>query len=175
MTDPRLLASRQDSKKVADGFLVADSKLHLLGGNARPHFSVTGELWKTEGAYRRGNESGLLTCGAIHDEILAGFPELAPVVAVHLADDDGVPMHAVANGWYFYSGAAEAYERAYPKWHDPEKILPPKVRAASALRVEPDEIPDGLHKDEFEAFAEALRPRWLADAAKALAVLKEET
>jgi hypothetical protein len=68
------------------------AELYRLGSNPRPHFSVT----CTE--YERGRDVG---GGADHELILQHFPELAPVVRVHLADDLGRPMYAEANALYW--------------------------------------------------------------------------
>jgi hypothetical protein len=74
----------------------ATAEIVHLPGNARPYFSVTGE----ERNLRRIEENQVEACGAMHDEIVKHFPELAPIVALHLSDDTGTPMHAVANGAY---------------------------------------------------------------------------
>ena len=71
--------------------------LHYLAGNERPYFSVTCAVDEQAGNGRWMESSG----GADREAILAEFPELAPVVALHLSDDRGVPMHAVANGVYW--------------------------------------------------------------------------
>lgn len=78
--------------------ITVTAALHNPCGNARPSFSVTGEV-KIPG--RRDFETG----GCIHREILRHWPELAPIVALHLSDSDGAPMHAEANGWYQLAGA----------------------------------------------------------------------
>lgn len=71
--------------------------LHYIRGNARPYFSVTGDI-RIPG--RRDIETG----GCMHETLLKYWPELAPVVALHLSDDTGEPMHAEANGWYWLEG-----------------------------------------------------------------------
>ena len=76
-------------------FDVRAALVHLQG-NDRPYFTVTGEIRRTLGGGDR-----MITCGCIHDDILHFWPDLAPVVAVHLADDRGVPMHAAANAAYW--------------------------------------------------------------------------
>ena len=80
--------------------------LNRLEGNRRPHFSVTGEIWE------RGYKD-CIQSGCIHREILQSWPQLAPVIALHLSDDRGTPVHAAANGWYhlagYYGGADERY------------------------------------------------------------------
>jgi hypothetical protein len=78
--------------------------LHHLRGNAKPYFSVTGEIAST-------SRRGIISAGALHREILKTWPSLAKVVALHLSDADGVPLHAEANGWYWlagYYGGADA-------------------------------------------------------------------
>lgn len=66
--------------------VVVKAQLSSLSGQ-RPRFSVTS-----------GN-------GSDHERILRVFPELAPVVALHLSDDDGIPMHAVENLRYHLKNA----------------------------------------------------------------------
>jgi hypothetical protein len=65
------------------GRLVAEGKLYQLQGNARPHFSLT-----TAG-------------GCQHKAILDAMRWLKPLVDVHLSDDTGAPMHALANALHF--------------------------------------------------------------------------
>lgn len=71
-------------------------------GNAYPHFSITGEIRKTDKRYR----DPVIMCGAIHEEILKYFPHLAPLVQVHLSAPDGVPMYAELNA-RFWAGLTE--------------------------------------------------------------------
>ena len=70
-------------------------------GAQRPYFSIT---------YDDSEGSG----GAGHEQILKYFPDLADIVAMHLSDEDGTPMHAVENGWYWLkqanAGEAKAFE-----------------------------------------------------------------
>lgn len=74
------------------GTFTVTAQAELIGGNLHPHFSVTAE-------YRNGG-------GCMHDDILLAWPEVAPIVALHLSNsDDGEPMHAEADGWYNMAGA----------------------------------------------------------------------
>ena len=73
------------------------AELVKVGSNEFPYFSITGEIVKLDKRYR----DPVITCGAIHTDILRHFPELAPLVLVHLSGPDGVPMHAEANARYF--------------------------------------------------------------------------
>ncbi len=77
--------------------LTVIAELHKLGSNPRPHFSATGSL----DYQARNNRWVNIKAGCIHEDILKRIPELAPVIAVHLADDDGVPMHAYENASYW--------------------------------------------------------------------------
>ena len=73
------------------------AELHQLGMNQKPYFSITGEVERRAGNNRWVFESG----GAIHDQIAEQMPELKPLLLVHLADENGVPMHAYENAGYW--------------------------------------------------------------------------
>lgn len=66
-------------------------------GNSNAYFSITGEV------ERRANNNRWVCelAGCIHKEIVAQLPELKSLVAVHLADENGVPMHAYENAGYW--------------------------------------------------------------------------
>lgn len=115
------------------------AKLHHLKGNARPYFSCTAE---TFGAG-----------GCMHEEVLKFAPMFAQAVALHLSDDDGTPMHAVENGWYWFGGTKYQLRD--------NKILADHLRitVAQATALEFDT------KEEFSAYVESQRSRWQAEAA----------
>lgn len=74
-------------------------KISTEGCVGKQYFSITAN------AYRRG--------GCLHDEILELRPDLKPFVDLHSSDLDGVPMHAVANGFYWLCkiiGIPQQYE-----------------------------------------------------------------
>jgi len=73
------------------------AELHQLGMNQKPYFSITGEIERRAGNNRWVFQSG----GAIHDQIAEQMPELKPLLLVHLADENGVPMHAYENAGYW--------------------------------------------------------------------------
>ena len=85
-------------------------------GGFSPGFVITATGWEKRGTRsgrdRSRNAHGKPRdcdfAGCNHDVILTAAPELAPIVTAHLADLDGVPMHALSNGWHFYSGASAA-------------------------------------------------------------------
>lgn len=68
----------------------AVGKLYRLGGNAKAHFSLTSQH------------------GSNHEDILAAAPDdvradIEAIVAVHVMDEDGTPMHAASNASYHIS------------------------------------------------------------------------
>lgn len=70
--------------------------MHWLKGNSRPYFSLTGDILEV----RHGKYVDV-GGGCCHDSIVAAYPELAELVQFHLVDDDGQPMHYVANATYW--------------------------------------------------------------------------
>lgn len=138
-----------------------------------PGFAVTGMLWEKQGTWDgracRRNGRDCVAAGQITDEIREAAPELAPIMAVHLADPSGLPMHALANGWYFYSGAAANYERAQVaagKDYGYSRMLQTSNhdRAAQALHIAPSLLPAGLSEAEFAAFVESLADTYAGQA-----------
>jgi hypothetical protein len=93
----------------ADGTkITVETGLHYLPGNSRPHFSVVGEVRyarvdkRGRRYYRREPDA----CGCCHEEILRAVAGTGDevwwraVIALHLSDDRGEPMHAAANACY---------------------------------------------------------------------------
>ncbi len=72
--------------------------LHYLRGNRLPYFTVTAETWE------KPNARDCIECGCLHDDVLRLWPQLAPIVRLHLSDSEGMPMHADSNGWYWLAG-----------------------------------------------------------------------
>lgn len=98
MSVDEIIASAELSHPLPDRYrLDVHAKLYRLGGNQRPYFSVTADLLNL----RRSGDNRYEACGCLHDDVLRYFPKLTPVVALHLADDRGVPMHATENGAYW--------------------------------------------------------------------------
>jgi hypothetical protein len=89
--------------------IVARAELVRLGGNAKHHYSITGEVYNPRA--RRRYSDGVITGGAIHDIIAEYWPQLAPLINIHLADIDGVPMHAADNAAY-WAGLTKYHARA---------------------------------------------------------------
>ncbi len=114
-----VIASNKWSRKVSGAeygetaplLLEVEAQLVKREGNSYPYFSITGEIRKTDKRYR----DPVIRCGAIHDEILRYFPNLAPLVTVHLSAPDGVPMYAEENARY-WAGLS--------KWSDKRPMSP---------------------------------------------------
>lgn len=109
-----------DGYRVPRAFKV-EGGLHYIRGNNAPYFSLTYT------AHHKDFPNQCYSGGAGHDEILKHFPRFADLAALHLCDIDGVPMHAVENGWYILAGAlgglGERYHAGNAQYHFP--ITPP--------------------------------------------------
>lgn len=104
---------RKFEDKAARYRLIAKAELSWHKGNAKPYFSLTGD------GMDRGSEFG----GCCHDDILKHWPDLQPLVDLHLSDIDGVPMHAEANGWYNLAGALGGLGEAYHAGNSKRNML----------------------------------------------------
>jgi hypothetical protein len=100
-TEMKLLAAKEWNKVFHEnGFkyrIKVRADLIHRDGNKKPYFSITGEVDRRA----KNNRWVCELAGAIHDEIAKRMPELAPLLLVHLADDNGVPMHAFENAGYW--------------------------------------------------------------------------
>jgi hypothetical protein len=146
--------------------------LHKVGGNRLAHFSATAEL--------RDSKGRVISCGAMHEAILAKFPEVGDFVALHLADENGEPMHAEANGYYWLSGALGGLGEKYNGLNDDRGNSVQECLAifASHVRIsveQADALIDSFKggqskvREQFAAWVVAQRPRWKAEADAAVA------
>jgi len=102
--DP-ILRSFDDGKRR----VFACGGLHYLRGNRAPYFSLTMSSWTFENGRMRDE-----TFGCSHEELLARWPELAPLAALHLsAYPSGAPMHSAENGFYQLAGYAGGMGEKY--------------------------------------------------------------
>jgi hypothetical protein len=128
--------------------------LHAFEHHA-PYFTVTTDVWDTH--YRAGDPD---SCGN-HEIVSAAFPHLRDMIALHMSNIDGVPMHAIENGWYFFTNAA---------YVPPEQQWRSGIQRAEAYLRAPAGYFDGVvTKDEFVAKIDELRPVWKAEADAAIA------
>ena len=170
-----IIATKTKERTMPDGRVyIAEAKLHQIGGNDRPYFYLTGEEWRSRRDVTRhrnsGSEAGLNCCGAMGETLARVFPSLAIIERLHLSDDTGAPMHAVDNGWYWYSDYNGKGTHLYPH-NEPMYSMTPHQRAAHYLRV--NNIPDNNSSiEEMREYVETLRDQWQAEADAALAYLR---
>jgi hypothetical protein len=171
-----------------DGFMVVKVRREHLQGNSHPYFAVGADVYSSRRAFDLGNEGAIHSCGCLHDEVLAAFPDLAPIVALHLANTEtGEPMHGPSNGWYRLGGADMLNELASrarigghpnyykaPEPYDEEGYLSPAFAefflkmAADSLGVSVEELPNVQDPDLFAEWIETVaRKRWQDAADKA--------
>jgi hypothetical protein len=176
------------AKQTAEGYLVVEiSRGIKQPAHPEGYFSVTYELYNSKRAFDLGSTEAVSSCGSSDETILAAFPELEPLVALHMSDvETGEPDHAEANGWYWYAGAYDLPRRYGPRLEDiykhqlDEAGLPDTdegrrrlmyQRACRLLRV--GSIPDGLDREAFAEFVNAQRERWAREAREANALIDE--
>jgi hypothetical protein len=149
-----------------DSKLTIYAGLHYIRGNKAPHFNLTAST----------RDMG----GCLHDEILGVCPELAPLADLHLSDIYGVPMYAVANGWYWLEGAAAGEEGWGSRSHGGQDKEPEECRhiLGRYLRLNSYELDQLIGsmtrlvqhcdvdaaKKVFEGYVERLKPRWRVEA-----------
>lgn len=162
--------------------IMAKAILRKIGAQA-PYFSLTGEIDRKARNNRWMEDSG----GCIHDEIVKHFPALAPLVAMHLSDIDGAPMHAVGNGIYnavggcFVFGKWSAYDgNTYKVPATEDEIINRiqnhfRVGRDEALKIRADFRTCGISPSAYDngnarmaALVATMRERWKADAKDAI-------
>lgn len=139
--------------------LRADAKLYSLGGQA-PHFSLTGDLLNT-----RRTSDPFIMGGCMHEELTAEWPELAPLAAIHLSDDHGVPIHAIGNGLYWL-GLNTNLTIFAGLWRVSEEEA---QQAYDYCKAHTD-LPDPTEAIKVLYFA--MLPKWQEEAIKALVILR---
>jgi hypothetical protein len=128
------------------------------------YFSITADTYSSRGAFEVGASHAIIACGCQHETILRAFPELAPIVALHMSDvETGEPSSAVANGWYWYSSHDGRGTHAHGERSDFEF-------ACDHLRV--DSIAGPHNRESFERYVDTLRPRWRAEADAAVQMIE---
>lgn len=145
--------------------------LEHIQGNSQPHFSATCD------EFMGGRHD---TGGCQHERVLRLWPELADVVALHLSDLDGAPMHAEANGFYWLTGIVGGMGDKYHPGNgtpahsatDCIRILSEHARIPQAHVVTLAGRINTVYKAEgitaaralFKKWTDAQRPRWKAEA-----------
>lgn len=170
--------------KVSNGqFLIIDIELPSEKHN---YFAITGRIYeratyKPKGwdeTVKRAGKTYILTgAGCIHENIKSEMPSLQPFIDLHLSGENGVPMHAIENGFYYYQ-----ISRGTAKWHTKEDSDREKYFnvLCEHLRISPeqcnslvnslDELPNEQEqKIHFATFISTLLPIWKQQANEAIA------
>lgn len=127
--------------------LTVTAKLHYIKGNRAPYFSITGQIdrvlrQRVEGRIYEAlrEEAG----GCLHEEIAEHFPELKPLIRLHLSDMDGTPIHALENGYFWLAGANGGWGERY---HGSNGYTPQTPAACKRIAI--DHLRISEHEYEF--------------------------
>lgn len=169
--------------------------LSKLAGNEHAYWTATAEV-RVRGTR---SDAGLVACGAMTDEIARVFPEAALIARLHLADENGTPMHSEANALYHLGLSGRHEEIREPHrcrcGHEHQAVTgrrwvpwvawpAGRENAARHLRVAPETV-DSIRSYIVEADGQdsealrfiiktSLRPLWDAEATAAHAWLDEK-
>lgn len=134
-TDVRQITDHEEQLKVRATYGMRD-----LGQG--PYFTVTIKGWNKYASTNTDPIRG----GADHELAARAFPKLKELIALHLSNAlTGEPMHAEANGWYFFKRDGADH-------------------AAKYLRTTPDTFEGVTTREEFAAVVDQLRPQWQQEA-----------
>lgn len=150
--------------------------LHHLRGNDRPYFTITADMDRRSGDDRWVEDSG----GCLHDEIERHFPgKFSDLIALHLSDDEGVPMYADENGWYWLGGVIDTGAKYHGGNGSPARsqsdcldvlarhlrITKQEARTLADL-IDAERSANGIEsaREVFRATIETMRPRWAEEA-----------
>ncbi len=138
--------------------------LHHIRGNGSPYFSIT-----YEETTKRGRDIAYGSDGRLIARLFSHFADL---VAMHLSDIDGKPMHGDANGWYWYCGALGGNGERYHGGsdHTAEKCAD---ILSKHLRISKDDtanlIARNVSRAQFNEFVEQQTVRWKDEALACIA------
>lgn len=85
------------SKTIGNETIHVTIRLNDECKNGHQDFAITGNLFEAD---KPKTDRYHISSGCIHEEIQKFFPEFLPFIKLHLCDWEGIPMHAVANGFY---------------------------------------------------------------------------
>lgn len=148
--------------------------------NGHETFSLTADIWRELGNNRWAECGG----GCCHEHIIALRPDLKPFADLHLADQDGVPMHAFGNAFYWFAGFNGGLGKEYHGGNgspgkspeDCRRIFAGHIRATEA---EVAAIVSALPRTEQELQAVledmGFPAKWKAQAQAAIRQLEEWT
>lgn len=145
--------------------------------NGHEDFAITADLYE-----RTTKGERWISSGCLHDEIARSFPEFTPFIALHLCNHEGVPMHGIANGFYWFTGMfADGLGEKYHPGTGGDARTPDQCRAILRDHLHTDEATiDAIikamprTKNEFSFALENLgmRKRWKDEALAAIEQLE---
>lgn len=136
--------------------------------NGHQDFSITGNIYE---AGKKQIDKYFIAGGCIHEDILAVRPDLKIFVDLHLCDYSGVPMHAVANGFYHLTEGFNTEKPNTPEF---------KIKYCEYYRVTPsqfDVLAQTKNKIQFglKLIELGVLSQWEAQAKEAIKLLEEWT
>lgn len=138
--------------------ITVEAGLHQLGDQS-PYFSVTASIQEPRA---RDTAAG----GCLHDDVARHWPELRPIIALHLSDEWGTPMYAAVNGLYHLGYGP------FGTWKQDVAASHFRITETEAAELR-ERIASGSGHDG-EKYAEEIKgmlPRWQDEAADALNIL----
>ena len=132
--------------------------MHYIYNNSQPYFSITGVTHRLPKGSTRWEED---SCGCMSDLIREKAPHLARLLDFHLADQDGLPMYYLENGYYWYKEDLEVF-KDYVRLSDDEQIPEiPKIELPVILNDNGTEL--DLPEKEQEKLREKAKKKFITD------------
>lgn len=148
--------------------------------NGHEDFSITADIYEK----RRGESWQDVGGGCCHEHILSIRPDLAPFAALHLATWEGVPMHALANAFYWFCGFVPVAGEKYHGGSGSNGKPPEECQRifAEYIRATPEQVAaivaaSPRTKEEMQCCLEDMGfpEQWEAEARAAITQLEEWT
>ena len=135
--------------------------MHYILANSRPYFSITGFTKRKGMDGHDGEKWSEDSCGCLHDLIKEKAKHLAPLIEFHLSDQDGLPMHYLEDGYYWYKEDTKVF-KDYVRLSEDE-IIPeiPEIELPVILSDTGKEL--DLSEKEQEKIREKFRRQFIMD------------
>lgn len=135
---------------------VVEYGMHYLEGNSLPYFSITASTWRKKSNRKFWDED---SCGCLHELVAKRKKLLAPLISFHLSDQNGLPMHYLENGYYWYKKNLETF-KSYVRLSDSEQIPEvPKIELPIVLSETGKEL--DLPEKQKERFKESTQKQFI--------------
>jgi hypothetical protein len=167
-------ALKRETTTEDDTTLKVTAELSYLRGNPAPYFSVTADEY--DPTLLDDEDGGLVSVRCQHELVLEHWPDLRPLVELHLSDCHGVPMHHVENGWYWAGGTKWGLDGGAKT---PRQILASHLRITEEQAAKLERFTDKWAHTEWSVHAKCLfawwvgqqRSRWLDEAKAGMRLL----